>query len=236
MLLALDTSTAQVGLALCNGEQLVAETIWYSDRHHTVELAPALSELLRHANLTINDVEALGVAIGPGSFTALRVGLAFAKGLALARKLPIMGIASLDVLAAGQPVSPMPLAAVLQAGRGRIAMGWYQPQTPRTDGKLPVRSVMEGGWKSTGAAVVTTVDALGGSIDRPTLIAGELTEEERHKLERDKGNAVVAAPHLCVRRPSILGELAQERWRSGRADDPAALAPIYLQLNASNRA
>jgi hypothetical protein len=83
------------------------------------------------------------------------------------------------------------------------------------------------------------VEALGGSIDRPTLIAGELTDEERHGLERDKVNpvlAVLAAPHLCVRRPSILGELAQERWHSGRTDDPGALAPIYLQLNASIRA
>jgi tRNA threonylcarbamoyladenosine biosynthesis protein TsaB len=236
MLLAVDTSTAQVGLALYHGQQLIAETIWYSGQRHTVELAPALSELLRRASVTIDDVEALGVAIGPGSFTALRVGLALAKGLALARKLPIVGIATLDVLAAGQPVSPMRLAAVLQAGRGRIAVGWYLPPTSGSDNGHPVRCVKEGGWEPEGAAEVMTVEGLGTLIDRPTLVAGELTQEERHRLERDKVNVVLAAPHLCVRRPSILAELAEERWRGGRVDAPGALAPIYLQLNASIRA
>ena len=166
MLLAIDTSTAQVGLALCHGQQLVAETIWYSGQRHTVELAPALSELLRHASLTINDIAALGVAIGPGSFTALRVGLAFAKGLALARNLPIVGIATLDVVAAGQAVRSMRLAAVLQAGRGRIAVGWYQPPISKSGTGHPALSIKEGSWKSQGAAQVTTVEAL-WQLDRP---------------------------------------------------------------------
>lgn len=235
MLLAVDTSTAQVGLALCHGQQLIAETIWYSGQHHTVELAPALSELLRHASLTIDDVQALGVAMGPGSFTALRVGLALAKGLALARRLPIVGIATLDVLAGGLPASSMRLAAVLHAGRGRIAVGWYRPPNSKSESEYPVRAVKEGGWESEGAAEATTVQALGNFIDRPTLVAGELTDEERQSLERDRVNVVLAAPSLCVRRPSVLAELAQERWRGGQADDAGALAPIYLQLNESMR-
>src|SRR5574340_1239185 len=121
MLLAVDTSTAQVGLALYDGSQLTAEMLWQSRRHHTVELAPALVELFRRTGIKMTDVQVLGVALGPGSFTALRVGLAFVKGLALSRKLPVVGVPTLDILAAGQPLSKskMPLAAVLQAGRGR---------------------------------------------------------------------------------------------------------------------
>ena len=62
------------------------------------------------------------MALGPGSFTSLRVGLAFVKGLALARHLPIIGIPTLDVVAAAQEVRDLPLAAVLQAGRGRFSL------------------------------------------------------------------------------------------------------------------
>lgn len=216
MLLAVDTSTSQIGLGLYDGTQVIAESIWYSHQHHTVELAPGLADLLRRSGMTMAGVQALGVAIGPGSFTALRVGLAFVKGLALARKLPIVGIPTLDVLAAGQPSTRLPLAAVLQAGRGRVAVEWYRQVT--------------GAWKSQGAADITTVDILADSIDKPTLVAGELTAAERQRLARKKVNVSLAPPPLCVRRPSVLAQLAWARWQAGRVDEAASLAPIYLHL------
>ncbi len=78
------------------------------------------------AGLEIQNLKLLAVATGPGSFTGLRIGLAVAKGIALACHLPIIGIPTLDIVAESQPVSPgLPLAAVLQAGRGRLAVGWY---------------------------------------------------------------------------------------------------------------
>ena len=235
MLLAVDTSTAQIGLALCDSAQLTAESIWYSHQHHTVELAPALAELFKRTGLSINDVDAVAIAIGPGSFTALRVGMAFVKGLALSKKLPVIGIPTLDVLAAGQPASKMPLAAILQAGRGRIALGWYK--ATNTGSQRTVGSAASvSGWKSQGAAQVTTVDALADSIDKPTLIVGELTAAERQRLARKKVNVVLASPSACVRRPALLAELAQARLQAGQVDEPASLAPIYLQLAESIRA
>ena len=223
MLLAVDTSTSQIGLALYDGVQVAAESIWYSHQHHTVDLAPALAELMRRADVKMSDVKALGVAIGPGSFTALRVGLAFIKGLALARKLAVVGIPTLDVLAAAQPATKLPLAAVLQAGRGRIALGWYKPVEEKLRGT-------DTGWKSLGAAEITTADALADSIEKPTLVAGELTASDRQRLARKKVNILLARPSLCVRRPSVLAELAWTRWHDGQLDEAASLAPIYLQL------
>ena len=222
MLLAVDTSTAQIGLGLYDGVQVVAESTWYSRQHHTVELAPALADLMRRAAVTAADLEAVGVAIGPGSFTALRVGLAFVKGLVLARKLPLIGIPTLDVLAAAQPASRLPLVAVLQAGRGRLAVERYRCE----ESKPPDI----GAWRSQGAAEITTADQLADSIDKPTLVAGELTAVERQRLARKKVNVVLAPAHRCVRRPSILAELAWSRWRLGALDEAASLAPIYLQL------
>ena len=217
MLLAVDTSTAQIGLALYNSAQLKAELLWHSHQHHTVELAPALAELLRRTGTSMEEVQALGAAIGPGSFTALRAGLAFIKGLALARHVPIIGIPTLDVLACGLPPARLPLAAVLQAGRGRLAVGRYK--------------FAKTGWKPSGEAQIMTVDELADSIDKPTLVAGELTAEDRQRLARKKVNVVLASATLCVRRPSVLAELAWTRWQNGEADEPASLAPIYLHLS-----
>ncbi len=222
MLLAVDTSTAQIGLGLYDGARVRAEAVWLSQQHHTTELAPALADLMRRAGLQISDVQAIGVAIGPGSFTALRVGLAFVKGLALSRKMVLVGIPTLDILAAGQPASRLPLVAVLQAGRGRIAVGRYGPAVAKRPD--------ETAWFSQGPAEITTADALADSIDTPTLVAGELNASERQRLIRKKVNVVLASPSMCVRRPSVLAQLAWRRWQEGRVDDPASLAPIYLQL------
>ena len=126
MLLAVDTSTAQVGLALYDGAQVIGEYAWRSSQRHTVELAPAISELLTRCGITMDDIRAVGVALGPGSFTSLRVGLSLVKGLALSRHIPLVGIPTLDILAAAQAASRLPLVVAIQAGRGRFAVGWYK--------------------------------------------------------------------------------------------------------------
>jgi tRNA threonylcarbamoyladenosine biosynthesis protein TsaB len=217
MLLAVDTSTSQMGLALYDGAQVIGELLWHSRHYHTVELAPAVADLFARAGLKIDAIQALGVALGPGSFTSLRVGLAFVKGLALARHLPILGIPTLDVVAAAQEIRGMPLAAVLQAGRGRLALSWYEAG--------------EHGWASKGPARVTTADELAESIQKPTIVCGELTADERQRLARKRVNVVLPSPAACVRRPAILAELAWERWQAGAQDDAASLAPIYLHVS-----
>lgn len=217
MLLAIDTSTAQMGLALYDGAQVLAESIWTSPQHHTTELAPAMTALLKRCHLKVDDLKAVGVAIGPGSFTALRVGLAFAKGLALARRLPVMGIPTLDIVAAAQPVIPLPLAAVLQAGRGKLAVGWYE--------------VGPDGWQARGGPKVETAESLARSIHNPTIVCGELFAEERQRLARKRVNIVLSTAANSVRRPALLAELAWGRWQAGRVDDLGSLAPIYLHTS-----
>ncbi len=214
MLLAMDTSTAYIGLALYDGAQVIGEVNWISNQRHTAELAPALAGLLARTGLSMESIQALGAALGPGSFTSLRVGLAFAKGLALARHLPLIGVPTLDVVAAGQPVQELPLIAVIQAGRGRIAVGRYKAS--------------ENGWQAMGPVRTTTADDLVESIHRPTLVVGELTAEERQRLARKWKNIILSSPARSLRRPALLAELAYERWQAGEIPDPASLAPIYL--------
>ena len=215
MLLAVDTSTAQVGLAIYDGSQVISEYAWRSSQRHTVELAPAIAELLRRCGLTMEDIRGLGVALGPGSFTSLRVGLSLVKGLALARGLPLVGVPTLDILAAAQPASKLPLVALIQAGRGRLAAGWYKNSKK--------------GWRSQGPARVMTFASLIEEIKKPTIVCGELTSAEYHELE-GKPDFHLASPARSVRRPAILAELAWESALAGNVNDPATLAPIYLHV------
>jgi len=191
--------------------------VWTSYDHHTVELAPAVAQVLQRAGVTAGDLTVLAIATGPGSFTGLRIGMALAKGLALARHLPLVGIPTLDILAAAQPVSVTEMVAVLQAGRGRLACAWYQ--------------VVDHAWKGFGEAAVMTADDLSSKIHKPIWICGELSEDERHLLARKRKNAILATPAQSLRRPSFLAELAWQRWQAGQVDDPATLTPTYLHYN-----
>jgi tRNA threonylcarbamoyladenosine biosynthesis protein TsaB len=217
MLLVIDTSTAQIGLALYDGTQVLAELFWHSQAHHTQELAPGIAEILAHSGIKMDAVQVLGVALGPGSFTSLRVGLALVKGLALARHLPVIGIPTLDILAAALPVQEeLALAAVLHAGRGRLAVGWYKAG--------------ENGWQAQGPAAVLTVEGLSRRIRQRTLVCGELSADERALLARKFKKVLLASPAQCVRRPGMLAELAWQKWQAKMVDSAESLAPIYLHV------
>jgi tRNA threonylcarbamoyladenosine biosynthesis protein TsaB len=217
LLLALDTSTRTVGLALYDGVQVLNETIWASQDYHTVELAPAVAQALQRAGVGVEALGALGVATGPGSFTGLRVGLALVKGLAMARNLPLVGVPTLDFLAAAQPCLDMPLAAVLKAGRGRLAVGWY--------------CVVDGEWQPTQKVEVLTLPELAQKVQQPTLVCGELSKEDRLYLAGERAEIHLASPSQSLRHPSYLAEIAWKRWKVGQVDDPAGLAPVYLHYN-----
>lgn len=217
MLLAFDTSTRNMGIAIYDGIQVLCEYIWTSHDYHTVELAPAVAETLSRAGIEVQDLKLLAVATGPGSYTGLRIGMALAKGIALARHIPVIGIPTLDIVAESQPVSPgFSLAAILQVGRGRLAVGWYIPS--------------DGRWKLNPPIQVTDVLNLSHQIHEPTIICGELTEEQQHILARKYKNVILASPAHSIRRPSFLAELAWKRWQAGDIDDPATLSPTYLPI------
>jgi len=215
MLLAVDTSTTQLGIALYDGAQVIAEYAWRSGQRHTVELAPAVADLLARCALKMDDVNVLGVALGPGSFTSLRVGLAFVKGLALARQIPLIGIPTLDVLAHAQAVSKLPLAVAIQAGRGKFAVGWYKVSRKQ--------------WQAQGDARVVTLEAIMAEAQSPLEMCGEFTDEIRQKIMLNKNIRLVSAAN-SIRRPSVLAELAWARWQNNDVDEAASLAPIYLHV------
>lgn len=219
MLLAIDTSTRVVGVALYDGVRVLSEEVWASQDYHTVELAPAVAQTLNRVGISVSDLSALAVALGPGSFTGLRIGLSLAKGMSLVEQIPIVGVPTFDILVESQPVRDAVLVSVLRAGRGRLAVGWYQPEGDK--------------WQSINKIEVLTPEELSRLINEPTLVCGELNEEERRLLGRKWKNVILASPAQSLRRPSFLAELGWQRWQAGQVNDPATLVPIYLHPSAT---
>ncbi len=223
MILAIDTATKWTGLALYDGRTLLAETGWHSTNTHTVELAPSVAELLRRTGIQATDLAAVAVAIGPGSYTGLRIGLGFAKGLSLANQTRLIGVPTLDIVAASQSYSEGQLVAIAEAGRSRVCAGLYQWRGKK-------------GWQSQEQPIIDTWQNLLDSLDGPVIFAGEINPAAA-KLIRAAGKSFQIANAMnSARRAGYLAEIGWQRLRRGWVDDPATLAPIYLRNPAESSA
>lgn len=215
MLVAIDTATDLASLALHDGFRVRAEHTWESPRRHTVELLPRLVSALAQSGLGPEHLSGIAVTQGPGSFTGLRIGMAAAKGLALARGLPLIAIPTLDAVAVAQGRDRRPLCAVLQAGRGRICVALYYWK--------------EGGWQVHEPPRLTTWEKIREEITRPTLFCGEVTPQGAQVLADLDELAVLLPGAHRLRRAGFLAEIGWKRLNRGDVDDPATVTPVYLQ-------
>ncbi len=215
LVLAIDTATRLASVALYDGEQVRSEETWHAAANHTVTLMPSIVRMVERQQLSPQALTGLAVALGPGSFTGLRIGLAVAKGLAVALKIPLVGVPTLDIVAYPHQSQRQPICAVVQAGRGRICAGFYARSRNR--------------WRQVGDYLLTTPEELCEQIKGRTLFCGELPPSAEELLRERLGlSAIIASPANSLRRAGYLAELGYSRLQRGQADDVTTLAPIYL--------
>jgi tRNA threonylcarbamoyladenosine biosynthesis protein TsaB len=218
MILAIDTATRWLGLALHDGTAVLAESGWRCLNNHTIELAPAVQEILKRVAITTADLSGVAVAIGPGSYTGLRVGLALAKGLALANRTPLIGVSTLDIVAAGIGQQPGKLVVAAEAGRTRVCTAVYEWHNNQ-------------GWQSTQPPTIAAWEELLPRLvaDGRLLFAGEISPEAARQIRAASKEFRIALPAASTRRAGYLAEIGWRRLRQKQVDDPAQLAPIYLK-------
>ncbi len=222
MLLAIDTATRWTGIALHDGAQLRAELGWHAVNTQTIELAPTLADLLRKVSVDPAEIRAVAVAIGPGSYTGLRVGLGFAKGIALAHNAQLIGINTLDIVAEAAGKMSSHLIAVCEAGRGRICAATYYFYSRKA-------------WQLKQEADIYKWDELIEQVPRGSVFAGEISADARSLIRNANRNLKLASPAQGARRAAHLAELAIVRHHKGDVDDAAALVPVYLRDPAGNK-
>lgn len=229
MLLAFDTSTSIASLALVAGtapataddRRLIAELTWQVGQRHSTELLERIEWLLATSRVTMADLTGVAVALGPGSFNGVRVGLATAKSLAFARGLPLVGVPTLDVIAWGHSAIGGTICAILEAGRGQVYSATYDATAPEAARWAPVD----------GYAVVTAAE-LAAQCESGAYFCGEMAPATRAALASTLGRRYRSAPVLDARRAGWLAELALARIAQQRYDEPVALEPLYLRRPA----
>ncbi len=211
--LSLDTSTNHSGIALSEQGVAFAEYSWVSRFNHTVELLPAADMLITHHRRNRSDISAVFVALGPGGFSSLRVGLSTAKGIALALDIPIVGIGTM--LIEGTPFAwqSLPIRPVMDGGRGEFATSLFKAEA----GQLKQAEVER----------VITFDALADAFSEPTLLCGEHAPAVIERLREKTANAVFTG--TAARSPGHLAQLAWRKLSSGQRDDINTIEPIYMR-------
>lgn len=221
MLLAIDTATRYASVALYGEKGILSEVTWYSVDNHSTEVMPTIVAMMERQGLSPQDLSAVAVAKGPGSFTGLRIGMSLAKGLALGLGIPIVAIPTLEITAYMVRDPGCPVFAILEAGRGRICVGTFQYK-----GGQPVQQ-----------GDIALYESL---LWRPDLstkawAAGEISPRLAEHLRSLPGaeNLTIVSFAGSLRRAGFLAELAWERLRRNQQDDLDTLSPIYLQTALS---
>jgi tRNA threonylcarbamoyladenosine biosynthesis protein TsaB len=218
MILAINTSTLQFGVALLDEEGSVRVEYFMSrGEAHFGNLMPALDFLYSSSKSDIHSLKCLAIAVGPGSFTGLRVGLSVAKGLCHALEIPIVGISSLEALASQLFCSDLPITALLDSRKEEF----FGAQFSRNDGC---------DLRRTHADFVLKADAQPALFELPSLFVGNSFSTQGPLIKKMFGDQARLAPALCWNlKASSVGVLGLKRFYDQAFDDPQTLSPIYLR-------
>ena len=217
MLLAIDTSSRYGGAALADADgQVIEARLWRSTANHTAQLMPAVAELLAAQSMAAAGLGGIAVALGPGPFSALRVGVSAAKGLAMAGGFPIVGVDTLALEAGPHLTADGIVAAWLDAGRNEVAAGWFDDHGNRIaeDAIAPPEELLR-----KDAADFATV-----------VYCGEAAHVRASAIREVQAASAAIAPWTPAARLWRLAAEGARRVNLDQTDDLATLQPYYLRM------
>jgi tRNA threonylcarbamoyladenosine biosynthesis protein TsaB len=221
-LLTIDTSTSTCSVSLTIGDKVVSEYLLNLEKTLASRLICSVDLVLGEAGLGVTDLDGIGVALGPGSFTGLRVGVATIKGLALAAKKPVAGFSSLAMLAMNLPWAAYPICPMFDAKKKEIYTAVY------TCRELPAPVIAD--------CVVSPGDFL-ENLDGVTIFVGEGALAYRELIVARLGARALFAPSSAQQpRASQGAVLARGAFSRGEIIPLAALVPCYIRASEAELA
>jgi len=218
VILALETATTVASIAIIDKDKVLGEIFLNTRKNHSEVLMPMVDKLLKFINREITDMEAFAVAIGPGSFTGLRIGLATAKGMAQALKKPVIGVPTLDGLARNLIDVNGLICPILDARKNEVYTAVYSCHEHVCERITDYMALSPQQLGERFAQFGEEITILGDAV----LPFGQL-------LINGKSSISIASQANCFPRAAQIGAIAQERLERGESNDLFELAPLYIR-------
>ena len=215
-ILGIETSTMTGSVAIVSNNGVIAQYSLNIEVTHSERLMSTVDRVLKDTGLAIADFGGFAVAIGPGSFTGLRIGLSTVKGLALATGKPVAAVPTLHALAWNLPYAAYPVCTMLDARKNDVYAALYI-----FDGTAFAQVMPE---------MTISIRELAEKISRKTLFTGEAAYLYRREIEKQFGTEALFAP-LSSALPSAatVAEVGLDMIVNGRQTAPDSLAPLYIR-------
>ena len=210
MELSIDTSTRQASIGLSLNGDIIAKNSWKSEQNHSKECFPKIINLLEKTNSKASDIDAVFVSIGPGGFSALRVGISIAKSFAVGSKIPIIGVCSLDIEAYEFIKNYKTVWAVINAGFNKIYVKKYTNNFEN-------------------ACELISTEKFYTYLNGNEIICGEgvVTNLNQFKINAPD-SSIIPQIQMPTRKPEILSKIGIEKLLNNKIDNPHSLEPIYI--------
>ena len=209
MELSIDTSTSFSSIALSNEGNVLKELTWDAKRNHSVELCPAIWSIMDQLNLKPSNLKSVFIAIGPGGFSSLRVGMSFAKAISLTLKIPLVSVRTLDIEINPYVPSEIPVYAMIKASTKSV----YSINN------------LDGG----NSVSVINLEEIAGITTTKTIFCGEgMSEIGTYLISKLGDLAIVKGETPPTRKASTLASLGYEKLMASESEDIDKLEPIYI--------
>ena len=224
LILAFETSAKAGSVALLDDDRLLAESYQNTGLTHSQTILPMAQALIESCGYTPQDIQAVAVAAGPGSFTGVRIGVAAAKGFAWGGTLPCYGVSTLEAMALQLGAWNGYVLPVMDARRNQVYNAVFHARDGKLQRRCPDRAI--------------SLEELGQEIknlQEAVFLVGDGSVLCYNTLREEVPALVLPAEHRLHQRAAGVGLAAYARIAAGEPGDGAALQPNYLRLSQAER-
>ena len=218
LILSLETATACGSVALVAADRFLGEYALHSDVTHSRRLLASIAMLMADTHTTWEDIDAIAVSSGPGSFTGLRIGMSTAKGLVLAADKDLVGVPTLDGLANQFSFVDQQICPVIDARKKEVYAAFF-------------RADQQGMVSRQSDYMALTPAHLAEMVTEKTIFVGDGILPCEDMLKELGQLALLPPPQLHVPRAAAIGMLAVEKWQQGELLEPAGAVPLYVRAS-----
>ncbi len=216
-ILAIDTSSKICSVSVLEDKNVLIENHNDDEKTHSQKLMPIIDETLKHANLTLDDIDLLACSQGPGSFTGIRIGISTVKAFADVKNIPIIGVTSLEALAYNVKSNNL-VASIVDSKHDNVYFAMYEFDNGCKIIEEPIS-----------CTITTVVEILKNHSNKNIILVGDGSAVHHELLNEELSNIKFASDEQNLQTSISVGLAALDKYNNSNYSPTFSVSPIYLK-------